>query len=228
MTVRNLLTVGRAAFMAATSLALCASTFAQSATPAQIDASAANTAATPAPLSHDQHDKLTISVDPYTDAARAKEKFGKANPIEAGILPVEVFLRNDSDFPMRIDLSTVQLEVTLRKGVRQEVDWLRPEEVANLIAHPSGSAAPQQRRLPIPMISTDKKAEKLAAILRPLTLDADVVPPKGTIHGFLYFNVSNDMSLAGSSSLYVPDVAIAPSNTPLVFFEVPLRNSAKQ
>ena len=189
-------------------------------------ASAADTtpsAAPPAPLSHDQHDKLTISVDPYTDSTRAKEKFGKANPIEAGILPVEVFLRNDSDQPMRIELSTVQLEVNLRNGTRQEVDWLRPEEVANLMAHPTGSATPQQRRLPIPIVTTDKKAEKLAAILRPLTLDADVVPPKATIHGFLYFNVSNDMSVANTSSLYVPDVAIAPSNTPLVFFEVPLR-----
>lgn len=228
MKVRETFKVVRVATLAVACLGLCARAFAQSANPAQTDASTANSAATPAPLSHDQHDKLTISVDPYTDAARAKEKFGKASPIEAGILPVEVFMRNDSEFPMRVDLSTVQLEVTLRNGVRQEVDWLRPEEVANLIAHPSGSAAPQQRRLPIPMISTDKKAEKLASILRPLTLDADVVPPKGTIHGFLYFNVSNDMSLAGSSSLYVPDVAIAPSNAPLVFFEVPLRDSKKQ
>src|SRR5271163_433550 len=223
MTVRISLVMFRVGCLAAALLAFYASSFAQSAQPAAKDAAAAETGAAPRPLPHDQHDKLTISVDPYTDAARAKEKFAKASPNEAGILPVEVFLRNDSDFPMRIDLSTVQLEVTLKNGVRQEVDWLRPEEVANLIAHPTGSAAPQQRRLPIPMISTDKKAEKLVAILRPLTLDADVVPPKGTIHGFLYFNVSNDMSLAGSSSLYVPDVVIAPSNTPLVFFEVPLR-----
>jgi hypothetical protein len=184
--------------------------------------------AVPAALSHDQHDRLTITVDPYTEEARAKDKFGKADPIEAGVLPVEVFLRNDSDDPMRLDLDTVQLEVTFKNGSRQQVDWLRPEEVANLIAHPGGSANPQQRRLPLPIVITDKKAEKLTAILRPLTLDADVIPPKGTIHGFLYFNVSHEMSLANTSSLYVPDVVIAPSNNPLVFFEVPLRAARAQ
>ena len=203
-------------------LVLCACASAQSSPPPSEPK-----AATPAVLPHDQHSGLTVSVDPYTEAARSKEKFGKASPNDVGVLPVEVFLRNDTDQPMRVNLETVQLEVPLKNGVRQEVDWLRYEEVAQLIAHPTGSGAPQQRRLPLPIPITigDKKAEKFAVILRPLTLDADVIPPKATIHGFLYFNVSNDMSLANRASLYVPDVAIAPSNDPLVYFEVPLRNA---
>ncbi|MGA8145454.1 MAG: hypothetical protein WB987_16320 [Candidatus Acidiferrales bacterium] len=213
----------RVGALAAIFFTRCGCAFAQAAPP-----SPEAKPASPAALPHDQHSGLTISVDPYTDASRSKEKFGKANPIDAGILPVEVFMRNDSDQPMRLGLDTVQLEVTLRNGIRQEVDWLRPEEVATLIAHPSGSANPKQRRLPLPIVVTDKKVEKLTAILRPLTLDADVIPPKGTIHGFLYFNVSHEMSLANTSSLYVPDVVIAPSNNPLVFFEVPLRNAPAQ
>jgi hypothetical protein len=212
----------RMAALIALFLTLCACVFAQS-TPATIDAKRAGPAA-PAALPHDQHDGLTVSVDPYTEPARTKDKFGKANPVDAGILPVEVFLRNDSDQALHLDLGTVQLEVTLRNGSRQQVDWLRPEEVATLIAHPGGSAAPQQRRLPLPIVITDKKVEKLTAILRPLALDADIVPPKATVHGFLYFNLSREMSLANTSSLYVPDVANALSNKPLVFFEVPLRN----
>ena len=128
----------------------------------------------------DQHSGLTVSVDPYTEAARTKDKFGKANPHDVGVLPIEVFLRNDSDQPMRVNLETVQLEVTLKNGVRQEVDWLRAEEVAQLIAHPTGAANPQQKRipLPLPMKIGDKKVEKLAEVLRPLSLDADVIPPK--------------------------------------------------
>jgi hypothetical protein len=181
--------------------------------------------APPAPLPHDQHSGLMVSVDPYTEAARTKDKFGKANPHDVGVLPVEVFLRNDSDQPMRVDLETVQLEVTLRNGVRQEVDWLRPEEVAKLIAHPNGSADPHQKRLPLPLNIGDKNVEKLAKVLRPLTLDADVIPPKATIHGFLYFDVSHEFSIASRSSLYVPDVSIAPGNEPLVYFEVPLRKA---
>ncbi|MGH9747321.1 MAG: hypothetical protein ACRD59_14590 [Candidatus Acidiferrales bacterium] len=221
---RKSILLQRAAVLSTLYLTLSACVFAQS-TPATIDAKPAAPAA-PASLPHDQHDGLTLSVDPYTEPARTKEKFGKANPVDAGILPVEVFLHNDSDQPMRLDLDTVQLEVTLRNGIRQEVDWLRPEEVANLIAHPGGSADPQKRRLPLPIVIADKKVEKLAAILRPLSLDADVVPPKATVHGFLYFNVSGELSLANSSSLYVPDVVNALSNKPLVFFEVPLRNPA--
>jgi hypothetical protein len=217
MKVRPTSVLIRIVALAVVSLTLSGCVFGQAAS-----SSSAPKPAAPAALSQDQHDGLTVSVDPYTDTARAKDKFGKANPVEVGILPVEVFLRNDSAQAMHIDLDTVQLEVNLRGG-RQEVDWLRPEEVATLIAHPAGSANPHQRRLPLPIVISDKKVEKLTAILRPLTLDADVVPPKATIHGFLYFNVSHEMSLAGSSSLYLPDVVLAPSNTPLVFFEVPLR-----
>jgi hypothetical protein len=77
----------------------------------------------------------------------------------------------------------------------------------------------------VPINIGDKKAEKLAAVLRPLTLDADVIPPKATIHGFLYFNVSHEFSLVNKSSLYVPDVSVVSSNEPLVYFEVPLRNA---
>ena len=210
-----------AAFLASF-LVLCASAFGQSASSPPDPKPAAKA---PAPLPSDQHSGLTVSVDPYTEAARTKDKFGKANPHDVGILPVEVFLRNDSDQPMRVNLETVQLEVTLKNGVRQEVDWLRAEEVAKLIAHPSGSADPHQKRLPLPMKIGDKNVEKLANVLRPLTLDADVIPPKGTIHGFLYFDVSHEFSIASRSSLYVPDVSMAPGNEPLVFFEVPLRKA---
>jgi hypothetical protein len=213
-----------AAFLASF-LVLCASAFGQSASSPPDPKPAAKA---PAPLPSDQHSGLTVSVDPYTEAARTKDKFGKANPHDVGILPVEVFLRNDSDQPMRVNLETVQLEVTLKNGVRQEVDWLRAEEVAKLIAHPSGSADPHQKRLPLPMKIGDKNVEKLANVLRPLTLDADVIPPKGTIHGFLYFDVSHEFEIVKRSSLYVPDVSIAPSNEPLVFFEVPLRNASAE
>jgi hypothetical protein len=213
-----------AAFMASFVI-LCACAFGQS---ASSPPDPKPTATAPAPLPHDQHSGLTVSVDPYTEAARTKDKFGKANPHDVGVLPVEVFLRNDSDQPMRVNLETVQLEVTLKNGVRQEVDWLRAEEVAKLIAHPTGSANPQQKRLPLPMNIGDKKAEKLADVLRPLSLDADVIPPKATIHGFLYFDVSHEFAIVKRSSLYVPDVSIAPSNQPLVYFEVPLRNASTE
>lgn len=181
-------------------------------------------------LSHDRHDGLTIIVDPYTDPARAKEKFGKANPLEAGILPLEVIMQNDTALPIRVTLNTIQLEVRLRNGGRQDIDWLSAEETAVLIAHPGGNPnSPGQRRLPVPLGIPvgDKKAEKFAAVLRPFTLDADIVPPNGKIQGFLYFNLGREMELAAKASLYVPDLVIVPSNKVMIFFDVPLSPAAE-
>jgi hypothetical protein len=181
-------------------------------------------------LPHDRHEGLAVSADTYVDSERAKQKFGKANPVPAGILPIEVFLKNETDQPIRIELTTIQLEVHPPGGNRQDVDSLTPVEVASAIVHPQGAATPGVRRFPpigIP-VSKDKKVDSMTDILRPLALDADVVPPMGMIHGFLFFNVSHEMSLADTASLYVPDVMVAPSNKPMMFFEVALGNTRER
>jgi hypothetical protein len=196
---------------------------AQSNSPAngQPPAPAAGSAAA---LPHDDHGGMRVTVDPYTVQERCKEKFGKANPLPAGILAVEVTLQNETSHPIHINLTTIQLEVQIRDE-RQDVDWLTPVEVANAIVHPDGPPAPRQRRVPvvgIPLPSKDKKVEKLADELRPLTLDADVIPPMAAIHGFLFFNMSHELSLVPDSSFYLPDASFLPSNEPLMFFEIPL------
>jgi hypothetical protein len=179
-------------------------------------------------LVHDRHDGLDVSADPYTDAERAKNKFGKANPVPAGILPVEVFLRNELDQPIHIDLSTVQLEIRPPEGQRQEIDALDTEEVARTMVHPEGARTPSARRFPIGIPSTnDKKVDSMMQNLRPFALDADVVPPNAMIHGFLFFNVSHNLSVASYASLYIPDAMIAPSNKPLMFYEVSLKGTGK-
>jgi hypothetical protein len=181
-----------------------------------------------AALPHDHHDGLTVTADPYTDKARGKEKFGKANPLDAGILPVEIFLHNETDEPIHVDINTIQLEVQLRAGGRQEIDWLPPEDVAGLVAHPGGVGPSNQRRVAgIPLPSGDKKTDKLAEILRPFTLDADVVPPMGALHGFLYFNLNNEMLLADTAVLYVPDASVVASKKPLMFYEVKFGKAAQ-
>ncbi len=182
-----------------------------------------------ASLPHDNHDGLTIMADPWTDKQRSKDKFGKANPLDAGILPVEVFLRNSTDHPIQVNLNTVQLEVHFRNGSRQQIDWLSADDVAAMIAHPGGAAPSQPRRIAgIPLPNGDKKAEKFAEILRPLTLDSDTVSPMGSLHGFLYFDVSHDPSLADTSVLYVPDVVVIPTKKTLMFYEVPLGKAAQK
>jgi hypothetical protein len=180
-------------------------------------------------LPHDTHDGLTIQADAYSDHGRSKEKFGKADPLAVGVLPVEVTLRNATDKPIRVDINTIQLEVRLRSGGRQDLDWLSAEDVATLIAHPAGAGAPSRPRIAgLPIPSGDKKAEKFAAILKPLTLDADTVPPMGAVHGFIYFNVNHEVGLTDNAVLYIPDAVILPSKKALMFFEVPLGPPAQK
>jgi hypothetical protein len=167
---------------------------------------------------------MSISADPYTSPQRSKKKFGKANPLPAGILPIAVTLRNETREPIRIGLRAIQLEIRGRGDRLQGIDWLTVDEVAGRIAHPKGTPAPQSRRFPIgiPLPQRDKKADKIADILRPLSLDADIVPPMGMIHGFLFFDLGHELSLLANASLYVPDAISMTSKKPLIFFEVRL------
>jgi hypothetical protein len=212
----------RTAPLFAATLLICVGVFTDAGSPS--NASQAAQASPQPSLAHDKHDGLDLSADAYTDGERAKKKFGKADPIPVGILPVEVFLRNELDQPVKIDLSTIQLEVRPPGGQRQDIDSLPPVDVARLIAHPGGAGGGSAPRLPhigLPDFG-DKKTESMADILRPLSLDADVVPPSASIHGFLYFDINHQISLVRNASLYVPDAMLIPSNQALMFFEVSL------
>ncbi|MGH9700370.1 MAG: hypothetical protein ACRD52_13065 [Candidatus Acidiferrales bacterium] len=176
-------------------------------------------------LAHDEHGGVKISADAYSSEARAKEKFGKNNPYNAGILPVEVFIQNETNQPVRVDLTTIQLEVGIGENGRQDLSPLQVEDVAQLIVHPGGPVNPSVRRFPVGIpVSSDKKVQKVADSLRGMQLSGDIIAPQSTLHGFVFFNMNRDMALAGNSSLYVPDVVIIPQNKPLIFFEVPLGN----
>lgn len=183
-------------------------------------------AATSSVLPQDAHGGLTVSVDPYADPHRAKDRFGKsADPVPAGILPVDVYLKNDTPHPMRVNLETVQLDVQSGGENQQYLDWLTIGQVAYKIRHPNGSpSAPSAKRFPVglPLPGKDKKIDTIVDELRPFVLASDVVPPLGTIHGFLFFDVNHDFTSVPKASLYVPDVTLLPAKTPLMFFEVPL------
>lgn len=189
--------------------------------------------ADPATLpAHDRHEGMLVAADPCSDAAQAKTRFGKASPIPAGIVPIEVFLRNETQQPLRINLATIRLEIVPAGGQRQHIEPLDASEVALLIAHPGGTPNPESRqsRFPrrIPLPSNDKKAKELESILRPLSLDADVIPPAATVHGFLFFDLSHNFSVLSAATLYLPDVKIIPGNQALTYFEVDLRSASHQ
>jgi len=190
---------------------------AQSSAPADAAAHVLNS------LPREQHEGMTIAADSYSDANRAKEKFGKADPVSVGILPVEVFLTNSTNQPIRIDMESVQLSVHFEDGRHQDLDWLPVNEVARMIAHPKGPSNPHPPRFPIGLpAGSDTKTDKLIEVLRPFALDVSVIPPMATIHGFLFFDLNHELSLANRASLYVPNLTNVPEKKPLMFFEVVL------
>ena len=177
-------------------------------------------------LPKDTHQRFTVSADPYTDPARAKKTFGKADPYRAGILAIDVFFKNDLNVPVHVDLSTIRLDVKDPNGEHSRLPALRAGVVAARIAHPKGPSSPRPHHFPgLPggnLPGKDSKAQDMDDKLAPLSLQSDVVPPNGTLHGMIFFDIEGHFNLVSRSSLYVPDVKSVASENPMIFFEVPL------
>jgi hypothetical protein len=171
----------------------------------------------------DSHQGFTVAADAYSDADRCKDKFAKADPYKAGILAVDVFLKNDTNYPVHIDLSTVRLDVNDPNGQHFHVPALSLEEAAREIAHPNGPSLPTPRRLP-PILSSrqDSKSRDVENKLQPVALQTDIVPANGTARGFLFFDVNSHFDLVPDASLYVPDVKSVASNDSMIYFDVAL------
>ncbi|MGC1187581.1 MAG: hypothetical protein WA871_09315 [Candidatus Acidiferrales bacterium] len=179
---------------------------------------------------HDSHQHLLIAVRPWLDAAEYKDHFGKKNPYDAGIVALDVYFRNDNDSPIKVDLSTVRLVITRDGGDPQSIEDLTPEDVADRVLLNGPASAPAARpRLPIgnPKGDHDKQWTALADSLRAASLSSDLIPPHGTVHGCLYFDLSHHFDLLHDSHLYVPDLTFLVNNQVLLFFEVDLAPAAK-
>lgn len=185
--------------------------------------------AAPPWIGKDSHQGLTVSADPYLDADRSKAKFEKADPYKAGLLAIDVSFKNDTGTPIHVDLSTLRLDVDSPDGRRFHLPPLSVAEAARQIAHPQGASLPRPRRLPSisPPGGDDSKTRSAKDKLEPLALQADVVPPDGAIHGFVFFDVNNHFDAVSNASLYLPDVKSVTSDTAMIYFEVPLGPKAQ-
>jgi len=148
--------------------------------------------------------------------------------VATGDVPVVLYGYGGFDIPMTPSFS-LPMAVWMERGGMLAVANLRGGGEYGREWHDAGRLAHKQhvfddfcacaRSLLGPF---DRGWSWLAADLRPLSLDAEIIPPKGAIHGFLFFDVAHDMSVVAKASLYVPDVAVVATKKPLIFFEVPL------
>jgi hypothetical protein len=176
---------------------------------------------------HDSHQSVVVGADPYVTAARYKDKFGKHTPYDAGILALEIFVRNDNDKPIRVNLNTISLLIAEPGQSRQKLSAISPEEVADrvLLKH---EKEPKPQRLPLPLpggvprTGRGKEWDEFHAVLSSAALSSDVLPPNATVHGFFYFDIDHHYDWLSSAHFEFPDLAFMLDNKALFFFEVDL------
>ena len=173
----------------------------------------------------DQHQGFLVAAVPLRDAAAAKAALDKLDPIKAGILPIEVYFHNSTKDPVRVDLTTIRLDIDAPSGQKLHLMPLTMEQAASEISHPKGASAPSARRFP-PIIGVpvhDDKESETANKLQLRMFQTDVVPPGATVHGFIFFDLNHAFDILPYSTLYVPDVKSIASSQAMIFFEVPLK-----
>jgi len=182
-------------------------------------------------LARDMHEGLLVAVDPYDDATRAKQRFGKRNPYNAGILAIEVFCRNNNDRPIRLNLESVRLLLAPPRSDRQRLEPLTVEDVIDRMVN-KGGPNPTAPRHPFPgrrpRLNQSKAEKELAATLHALSLETDILPPRSTVHGFLFFDLGHHYHLLPYARLYLPDLKFIPNNQALMFFEVELAPAVRR
>ena len=131
----------------------------------------------------ESHEGLTISVLPWTDAGQYKEKFPKKSPYAAGILAVQVTVRNDTDDSVKVNLERVRLLVTLSEDNRQQVEALSSSGVADVVLNP-GAKDPTatRRKFPLPGRTSssahDKKWTEMEKAARDAGMPGSIVTPR--------------------------------------------------
>jgi hypothetical protein len=174
---------------------------------------------------HDAHQGVVVAANPYTDVERSKEKFGKKHPQQAGILALEIALRNDTDKPISLNLERLRLNLEVPGEKRQVLEAMTLDAVADQVVNPEGPN-PTASRVPIPgrapKRTRGKDWQKLRETFKNAALDSDVLPPHSTVRGFFYFDISNHFDWLAHSSLYLPGLRFIPSGEELLYFEVEL------
>jgi hypothetical protein len=173
----------------------------------------------------DSHQNVTIAVKPLTSEADYKARFTGHTPYEAGIVALDVSIRNDNDKPVRLKLDTIRLFVDRSGQPSQRLDGLAPEDVADrvVLKKPSDVRGP---RLPVPIGRTSSNRSKdwqeFAGQIRRASFPSDVVGPHSTVRGFVFFDVNRRYDSLREARLAIPDIAFMVNNEPLFFFEVDL------
>jgi hypothetical protein len=175
----------------------------------------------------ESHEGVTISAQPWTDAATYKAKFPKKSPLAAGIVAIDTIIRNDSDDSMKVDLEQIRLNVTVSEDNRQALRSLTADDVADVAVESKRKDPTATRRSPIPIptgpkTGRDKHWMEMQKAASEAAVASSIVAPHHSVQGLLYFDLQGQLDLLNTAHLYIPDVRALEKNHPLVYFEIDL------
>ncbi len=175
----------------------------------------------------ESHEGVTISAQPWTDAASYKAKFPKKSPLASGVVAIDTIFRNDSDESMKVDLDQIRLNVTVSEDNRQALPSLTADDVADVSTESKKKDPTETRRSPIPIpkgpkTGRDKHWIEMQKAAAEAAVGSSIVAPHHSVQGLLYFDLQGQLDLLNTAHLYIPDVRALEKNHPLVYFEIDL------
>jgi hypothetical protein len=178
----------------------------------------------------ESHEGLTISVLPWTHTAQYREKFPKKSPYAAGILAVQVTVRNDTDDSVKVNLERIRLLVTLSEDNRQQIDALSSSGLADVVLNPGTIDPTARRKFPLPGKTSsgghDKKWTEMEKAARDAGMQGSIVAPHSKLEGLMYFDLQGQFDLLSTAHLYVPELLVLEKSRALTYFEIDLSRSA--
>jgi hypothetical protein len=165
---------------------------------------------------HDHHAKesVTVGLDPYDDATKAK--IFTVNYRDNDLLPILVVITNDGDEPIQLSDMTAEL-VT---GNRTKLSPASEDDILRRITHPRASGA----RVPIPFPTKRVKGgmnSKELDEIQSAQFKAKAVEPRSSQVGFLFFDISDLKDPLAGAHFYLTGVRDS-SGHDLMYFEIEL------
>jgi hypothetical protein len=183
----------------------------------------------------DSHEGVTIGIEPWTTASRYKEKFPKKSPFAKGIVGIYVSFRNDNDYGLKVNLSSIRLIVQLGEDNRQQLVSLTADQVADAVTLKDNGKDPTAKRVPLPIpLPTSGRSSRDAnwTVLRDACQNAgmptSVIAAHSTVEGLIYFDLRGELDLLQTAHLYFPNIASMSDNQPLSYFDIALGHDSSE
>jgi len=169
---------------------------------------------------HDHHAKenVTVGLDPYNDAAKAK--IFTVNYQDHDLLPILLVVTNDSDEPVVLS----EMNAELVTADRTKLSPATEDDILRRITHPHASGA----RVPVPFPTKRVKGGMNSRELDEIQsaqFKAKAVEPRSSQAGFLFFDIADLTNPLAGAHFYLTGVRDS-SGHEMMYFDVELGKSA--